>query len=96
MHDATSSRWNATTVESRVAEINPMLRGWANYFNQGPVTKIYRDLQGYTDRRLRIWLMRRSGKKGTGYRQYPDEYLYETLRLYQLPLKRTDLLNAKV
>jgi len=73
-----------------------MLRGWANYFNQGPVTKIYRDLQGYTDRRLRIWLMRRSGKKGTGYRQYPDEYLYETLRLYQLPLKRTDLLNAKV
>ncbi|WP_367025431.1 group II intron reverse transcriptase/maturase [Methylococcus sp. ANG] len=95
IHDATSSRWNATTVESRVAEINPMLRGWANYFNQGPVTKIYRDLQGYTDRRLRIWLMRRSGKKGTGYRQYPDEYLYETLRLYQLPLKRTDLLNAK-
>lgn len=95
IHDATSSRWNATTVESRVAEINPMLRGWANYFNQGPVAKIYRDLQSYTDRRLRIWLMRRSGKRGTGYCQYSDEFLYDTLGLYRLPRTRADLLNAK-
>lgn len=72
-----------------------MLRGWAGYFNQGPVSKIYRSLQAYTARRLRIWLMRKRGKKGTGYRQYPNEYLYETLGLYRLPLKRSDLLNAK-
>ena len=95
IHDATSSRWNATSPESRVAELNLMIRGWANYFNQGPVAKIYRDLQGYTDRRLRIWLMRRSGKGGTGYRQYPDEYLYQTLGLIRLPQTRNDLLNAK-
>jgi hypothetical protein len=28
--------------------------------------------------------VRRSGQAGTGYRQYPDEYLYETLGLYAL------------
>jgi group II intron reverse transcriptase/maturase len=95
IHDATSSRWNATSAASRVEELNPMIRGWAGYFNQGPVRKLYRSLQGYTERRLRIWLMRKRGKKGTGYRQYPDEYLYETLGLYRLPLKRGDLLNAK-
>lgn len=95
IHDATSSRWNATSSESRVAELNPMIRGWANYFDQGPVRKIYRSIQHYTDWRLRIWLMRRRGKRGTGYRQYPDEYLYETLGLYRLPLARNDLLNAK-
>jgi hypothetical protein len=39
--------------------------------------------------------MRKRGKKGTGYRQYPKEYLYETLGLYRLPLTRGDLLNAK-
>ncbi len=95
IHDATSSRWNTKSVESRIEELNPMIRGWANYFSQGPVRKIYQDIQGYTERRLRIWLMRRRGKRGTGYRQYPDEYLYETLGLYRLPLKRDDLLNAK-
>lgn len=95
IHDATSSRWSAKTVESRIDELNPMIRGWAGYFNQGPVGSIYRSIQDYTERRLRIWLMRKRGKKGTGYRQYPDEYLYDTLGLYRLPLKRADLLNAK-
>jgi hypothetical protein len=38
---------------------------------------------------------RRSGQAGTGYRQYPDEYLYETLGLYALPRSRTDLPSAK-
>jgi RNA-directed DNA polymerase len=95
IHDATSRRWNVQPVESRIDELNPMIRGWAGYFNQGPVCQIYRNIQDYTERRLRIWLMRKRGKRGTGYRQYPDEYLYETLGLYRLPRTRADLLNAK-
>ena len=39
-------------------------------------------MRWYVQRRLQRWLMRRSGEAGTGYRQYPDEYLYETLGLY--------------
>lgn len=88
IHDATSSRWNEKSVESRVEELNPIIRGWAGYFNQGPVSHEYRFIQDYTERRLRIWLRRRSGKNGTGYRQYPNEYLYEKLGLYRLPLSR--------
>jgi len=84
IHDETTNRWNATTPERRVEELNPMLRGWANYFNQGPVREIYRRLHDYTARRLRIWLRRRSGKRGTGYRQYSDQYLYEKLGLIRL------------
>ena len=95
IHDTTSSRWNAMSVESRIEELNPKLRGWAGYFSQGPVLRVYRQIKDYTERRLRIWLMRRRGKRGTGYRQYPDEYLYETLGLYRFPLKPRGLLNAK-
>ncbi|WP_367156151.1 group II intron maturase-specific domain-containing protein [Methylomonas sp. HYX-M1] len=95
IHDATSSRWNAKPVQSRIDELNPMIRGWAGYFDQGPVCPIYRSIQDYAERRLRIWLMRRRGQRGTGYRQYLDEYLYETLGLYRLPRTRADLLNAK-
>ena len=88
IHDATSSRWNTTTAESRVEEINMKVRGWAGYFNQGPVSRVYRDIQDYTERRLRIWLMRKRGKRGTGYRQYPDEFLYQNLGLHHLPINR--------
>jgi RNA-directed DNA polymerase len=95
IHDATSKRWNAMPPESRVEEINSKLRGWAGYFNQGPVCSIYRAIQNYTERRLRIWLMRKHGKNGTGYRQYSDEYLYQHLGLHRLPISHIAMLNAK-
>lgn len=56
---------------------------------------IERIIQKYTDRRLRRWLMQLRGKRGTGYRQYPDEYLYETLGLYQRPSSRAAVAKAK-
>jgi RNA-directed DNA polymerase len=95
IHEQTSSQWNASEPETRVTMLNQMLRGWAGYFNQGPVLGIYRRIQNYTDRRLRRWLMRRRQQRGTGYRQYPDEYLYETLGLFRLPRSPEDLSKAK-
>ena len=64
-------------------------------FNQGRVIRAYRIIQIYTDRRLRRWLIRRQGQRGTGYRKYPDEYLYETLGLYRLPQSRSAVAKAK-
>ncbi|EDY20448.1 RNA-directed DNA polymerase (Reverse transcriptase) [Chthoniobacter flavus Ellin428] len=95
IHEQTSSQWNASEPETRVKVLNEKLRGWAGYFNQGPVIRIYLWLQNYTDRRLRRWLMRRRQQRGTGYRQYPDEYLYERLGLYRLPRSRVDQSKAK-
>jgi group II intron reverse transcriptase/maturase len=95
IHDETTSRWNMDSAEKRVAELNALLRGWSGYFNQGRVVRVYRIIQQYTDRRLRRWLIRRQGRRGTGYRQYPNEYLYETLGLYRLPESRAAVANAK-
>jgi group II intron reverse transcriptase/maturase len=95
IHDETTRRWNETTVEKRVEELNPVIRGWSNYFSQGPVGRIYRDIDSYTARRLRVWLRRRSGKRGTGYRQYSDQYLYEKLGLIRLMPSARDRSNAK-
>jgi RNA-directed DNA polymerase len=41
-------------------------------------------------------LMRRSGRRGVGFRQISNEYLYETLGLYSVPRRRVDLPRAKV
>ena len=53
-------------------------------------------VDNYVARRLRIWLMRRRGKRGPGYRQYSDQFLYETLGLIRLLPTSTDRANAKV
>jgi hypothetical protein len=95
IHDMTTPRWNYTSPEERVEKLNSFLRGWAGYFDQGPVMKTYGIVRKYTERRIRRWLMRRRKQRGTGYRQYPDEYLYEKLGLYKLPGRRADLPRAK-
>lgn len=95
IREETSRRWMTTTPEKRIEELNPVLRGWGNYFDQGPVLGTYQVVRDYTERRFRRWLMRRRGKKGTGYRQYPDEYLYRELGLFDLPRSRADLARAK-
>ena len=96
IHVRTSSQWYPDEPKNTVARISSLLRGWCGYFNQGPVMDIYERVRTYTDRRLRRWLMRRAGKQGAGFRQIPDEYLYETLGLFRIPRRRIDLPRAKV
>lgn len=95
IHEETSCRWNLQSPEEKIPEINSILRGWCGYFNQGPVTPVYQTIRKYTERRVRRWLMRREQRQGTGYKRYPDAYLYQTLGLYQLPTSRAAVLNAE-
>ena len=74
--------WQETTA--LVGKLNRMLRGWANYFQVGPVSRAYRALDRYTTMRLRRWLRNKYKIRCSGYRYYPDSYLYETLRLVRL------------
>ena len=95
IHDATTPQWYPDEPTNRIRRLNTMIRGWAGYFDQGPVVQVYRAIQLYTERRVRRWLMRRSGRRGTGYRRYPDAHLYAVLGLHKLPNRRADLPNAK-
>jgi hypothetical protein len=95
IHEETSSCWNWQQPAERVEVLNPILRGWCGYFNQGPVVKVYRSVRQYIERRFRRWLMRREQRRGTGYKRYPDRYLYEELGLFPVPDQRAATPNAK-
>jgi len=72
-----------------VGRLNRTLRGWANYFQVGSVSKAYRAIDTYTAARLRRWLRKKHKVRRCGYMAYPPEYLYQTLGLIRLSeLKR--------
>jgi RNA-directed DNA polymerase len=95
IHEETSRRWTQDSAEKRVAELNLILRGWCGYFDQGPVYRPYKLVRRYTERRLRRWLMKKHKRRGTGYRQYPDEHLYERLGLFNPHVHRLSRARAK-
>jgi RNA-directed DNA polymerase len=96
IHDETSRQWLLSTAKIRVQVINLILKGWCGYFNQGPVLPSYKVVRQYTEKRLRRWLVNKHKVKGTkGYRQFPDEFLYNQLGLYKLAQVMTDVPRAK-
>src|SRR5471030_1230565 len=74
--------WQETT--KLVGKVNRTLRGWANYFQVGTVSRAYRALDSYAAMRLRRWLQfkhkTRRRKGGT----YPLPHLYEHFGLVRL------------
>ena len=96
---AVSERTQRSTLTDRtedlVADLNRQLRGWANYFCLGPVSKAYRAVDSHTRQRLRQWLCRKHKTAGSGTGAYPDEYLYERLGLLRLERLTANLPWAK-
>jgi RNA-directed DNA polymerase len=78
-----SGTWQETTEV--VKQLNWTLRGWANYFQWGSVSKAYRAVDAYTTMRLRRWLRKKHKVRRNGILAYPPKYLYQTLGLACLP-----------
>ena len=88
-----------TTVGQEAGElvgaINAKLRGWANYFSLGPVSKAYRAVDRHTRYRLRRWLCTKHKIQGPGGQTFPAEHLYERLGLLRLEALTVNLPWAK-
>ena len=93
--ERTSRRWLLKDPYERVAVLNPILTGWANYFCLGPVSVAYRAVDMHVKFRLRQWLCSKHKQSGRGIARYPDGYLYDVLGLERLPVRTRALPWAK-
>jgi hypothetical protein len=48
--------------EGRVADLNPVLRGWSNYFRTGNAARRFDQIDSYVGRRLKGFLRKRKGR----------------------------------
>jgi len=80
----TGRRSTRPPVSEKVAELNRLLEGWANYFSLGSVSRVYRAVDEQARRRLRQGLRAKYPHYGYGRPSYPAAYLHEVLGLVRL------------
>jgi RNA-directed DNA polymerase len=79
-----------------VAELNPVLRGWAGYFCMGPVSDAYRKINSHVRYRFRKWwLAKHKNARLSGYWQW-SRWLEQEFGLLELKWDPSRLPHAKV
>jgi RNA-directed DNA polymerase len=69
-------------VEKVIEKINPILRGWVNYFRVGHSSTCFGVVKRWVEKKVRQHLMRARGRKGFGWTRWSSEWLYERLGLF--------------
>jgi RNA-directed DNA polymerase len=73
----------ASQPVGRVVElINPILRGWVNYFAVGHSSRCFSFVKDWVEKKIRRHLMRARKRKGFGWQRWSRQWLYSELGLF--------------
>ncbi len=65
-----------------IEEINPILRGWVNYFRVGHSNRCFAMVRQWVEKKVRRHLMRARGRQGMGWKRWSRDWIYGTLGLF--------------
>jgi RNA-directed DNA polymerase len=75
-------RSRSQPVAALIAEINPKLRGWVNYFRIGHASRCFAFVRQWVERKVRRHLMRARNRRGFGWKRWSTAWLCATLGLF--------------
>ena len=75
-------RSRSQPIRRVIEEINPILRGWVNYFRIGHASRCFGFVRDWVERKVRRHMMRARGRRGFGWNRWSRAWLYKALGLY--------------
>ena len=75
-------RHQSQPVDRVIYLINPILRGWANYFRVGNSSECFGYVKDWVAKKIRRHLMRARKRRGFGWNRWSRAWLYDALGLF--------------
>ena len=65
-----------------IATINPILRGWVNYFAIGQSSRSFWFIRWWVEKKIRRLLAKARQRRGFGWKRWSSRWLYDGLGLF--------------
>jgi RNA-directed DNA polymerase len=75
-------RFTSQPVRRVIEKINPILRGWVNYFAVGNSSRCFAFIKDWVEKKIRRHLMRARRRRGFGWARWSRQWLYDELGLF--------------
>jgi RNA-directed DNA polymerase len=75
-------RFRSQPADRVVRLINPILRGWVNYFAIGSSSGCFSYVRYWVEKKIRRHLMRARKRQGFGWKRWSSRWMYQILGLY--------------
>ena len=75
-------RFNSQPMDRVIYLINPILRGWVNYFRIGNSGRCFGYIKDWVEKKSRRHLMRAKHRRGFGWNRWSRAWFYETLGVF--------------
>jgi RNA-directed DNA polymerase len=75
-------RHRSQPMERVISLINPMLRGWVNYFAVGHSSECFSFIKDWVEKKVRRHMAQAQKRQGFGWKRWSRQWLYDTLKLF--------------
>ena len=75
-------RWRSQPVRRVIERINPIVRGWVNYFAIGHAGQCFSYIRRWVEQKIRRLMARARGRGGFGWKRWSKQLIYDELGLF--------------